>query len=898
MLKHNHESWVGTLNLWMMGLFNMKKTLVSMAVLAGALSSAQSFANCAGNVYSMNAGRNHVGVLMDVQELDKMGNSYTTDAVSRSLYHSRAKFSGSAMSYDRVTDRLYYANAPQPTEFYADIPASDFTPEEYAALDVHAKKSKPYQLAYMNPETGEHVDGPTVKKQILRMAFHPDTGELYASDATSIFKVDPTTGEITDIGTFDNNLRFGGYSSWGSFVFYEGELLFVTNGRSFSIDTTTGAQTLKAFHFIDFVAAATLDQNGQLLIAAKNQNVSGNVNSNWLFRVNPSTGERVQVGLFPTRISAMGTVTSEDHTCYPKTVFPSEFNPTVSGITLDSSAVTEGGQIIATVNFDKQTEGSTTKLRLALKDGTALLNSDYLNTVTLRYSDGTTGSATISSTLTEISLPQGIDSVRITLSTVNDSTAENSENFTLQAWVKTDKSDLSSASIVIADDDGSGTGTKIIEGNGDTTVDDSAYIASTNEDGSYTVVWRGWNTNYQGDNKVYLQTFNADGSLKNTELVLGSRQRIEYPEVTQLNEAGDLLVTWTGYNNSSSTTLNVHSYAQVVYANPADHGGAATGPEMDLGPSELRTVTSAQSGNTAVIVWQNSFQLYMQLLDTSGNKIGGAQSVGAVSANSNGYPIPSNPEITVLDNGNYVISWRQGSTATATNLVMLTSIGQKVGSTQTLAIGGTDGVGDQETNVTSIGAGKYAVVGAAGGSVKLAVMDATTNTLVAGSTKTLNLAGTTSNDHPSISRTNANGDFVVVWRGIESGSWHTYMQLFDQNGNAKQAVDKFIVSGGHGPAKVVGVGNAGDYVVAWASIGDNGRYEVRAQKFNANGVRVGAELAFTGEDNSDNSLGLDIIPNGDNGAYTLIFIGKDSAENGNDKSIYKVQVDQYGSVVQ
>ncbi|KKD58860.1 hypothetical protein RN22_18975 [Grimontia sp. AD028] len=874
----------------------MKKTLVSMAVLAGALSSAQSFANCAGNVYSMNAGRNHVGVLMDVQELDKMGNSYTTDAVSRSLYHSRAKFSGSAMSYDRVTDRLYYANSTQPTEFYADIPASDFTPEEYAALDVHAKKRKPYQLAYMNPETGEHVDGPTVKKQIMRMAFHPDTGELYASDATSIFKVDPTTGEITDIGTFDNNLRFGGYSSWGSFVFYEGELLFVTNGRSFSIDTTTGAQTLKAFHFIDFVAAATLDQNGQLIIAAKNQNVSGNVNSNWIFRVNPSTGERVQVGLFPTRISAMGTVTSEDHTCYPKTVFPSESNPTVSGITLDSSAVTEGGQINATVNFDKDTEGTTTKLRLALKDGTALLNSDYLNTVTLRYSDGTTGSATISSTLTEISLPQGIDSVRITLSTVNDSTAENSENFTLQAWVKTDKSDLSSASIVIADDDGSGTGTQVIEGSGDNTVDDSAYVTTTKDDGSYTVVWRGWSTNYYGDNKVYLQTFNADGTLKGEELVLGTRQKIESPQVTQLNEEGDLLVTWTGYNNS--TTLNVHSYAQVVYANPADHGGAATGPEMDLGPSQLRTVTSAQSGTTAVIVWQNNFQLYMQLLDTSGNKIGSAQSVGSVSANSNGYPIEAKVEISVLTNENYVISWNQGSTATATNVVMLNSTGQKVGSTQTLAIGGTDGVGDLETNVVSIGGGKYAIAGSSGGTVKLALMDATTNTYVAGSIKTLNLAGTTSNDRPSISRTNANGDFVVVWRGIEGSQWHTYMQLFDQNGNAKQAADKFMMPGGHGPAKVVGVGSSGDYVVAWATIGDNGRYEVRAQKFNANGIRVGAELSFTGEDNSENSLGLDITPVGDDGAYTLIFTGKDSAENGNDRSIYMVQVDQYGSVVQ
>ncbi|USH05216.1 hypothetical protein K6Q96_18535 [Grimontia kaedaensis] len=431
----------------------MKKTLISLAVLAGALTSAQAAANCAGNVYSMNAGRNHVGVLLDVQELEKMTGTYANDAGSHTTYHSRALFSGPAMSYDRQTDRLYYANAPQPTEFYVDIPTSDFTAEEYAALDIHAKRIKPYQLAYMDPATGNHVEGPTVNRQIMRMAFHPDTGVLYASDATRIFKVNPTTGETSDIGTFDSSLRFGGYSSWGSFVFYEGELLFVTNGRTFAIDTTTGAQTLKAFHFIDFVAAATLDQNGQMLIAAKNQNVSGNVNSNTLYRIKPSTGEKVKVGLFPSRISAMGTVTSEDHTCYPKTIFPSDLQPEVQGITLASSSVSEGSTAYFTVNFDKATGDANTKLRVALKNGTAVLNSDYRNTVALMFSDGSTGSATISSTLTEIALPEGVTSVRIGVPTINDSTHESNEYFTLQAWVKDDKSDADSADVTIIDND-------------------------------------------------------------------------------------------------------------------------------------------------------------------------------------------------------------------------------------------------------------------------------------------------------------------------------------------------------------------------------------------------------------------------------------------------------------
>ncbi|OEE57462.1 hypothetical protein A1OO_16075 [Enterovibrio norvegicus FF-33] len=430
----------------------IKKTLLSTAIIAGALTSVQAMANCAGNVYSMNAGRGHVGLLLDVQEAKEMPAMYT-DASEREEYHSRAQFSSPSMSYDRITDRLYYISAPQPTSYHVQGPDADVSTEEFKNLDLHAKTVAAYQLSYMDPATGEHVAGPTVKKQILRMAFDPDSGELFASDAQTIFKVDPVTGDITQLGNFENSLKFGGFTNWGDFVFQDGELLFVTNGRTFTVDTSTGAQTLKGFHFIDFVAAATLDQNGQMLVAAKNQNVSGNVNSNILYRIKPSTGEKKRVGLFPSRISAMATVTSEDHTCYEKTAFPSDSKPEVSGFAANAGSVTEGSTAYFTASFDKETANATTQIRLALKNGSALLNSDYRNTVELLYSDGTTASATISSTLTTVTMPQGVTSVRIGVPTVNDSTHEDNEYFTMQAWINDDKSDLGSANVTIVDND-------------------------------------------------------------------------------------------------------------------------------------------------------------------------------------------------------------------------------------------------------------------------------------------------------------------------------------------------------------------------------------------------------------------------------------------------------------
>ncbi|MCL1038530.1 Ig-like domain-containing protein [Shewanella submarina] len=432
-----------------------------------------------------------------------------------------------------------------------------------------------------------------------------------------------------------------------------------------------------------------------------------------------------------------------------------------------------------------------------------------------------------------------------------------------------------------------------LEGFGTTTPDDTAYLGAVQSDGSYTLVWRAWDI--YGENKVALQKFNADGTQSGSALTLGSRDKIESPQIIQLNDDGDLLVTWTGYNNSA--TLNTHSYAQVVYADPSAHGGATVGPEIDLGSSALRSVTSAHSGTTSVIVWANSFNLYMQPLDENGDKVGGAQVIGAISANTNGYPIEAKAEVTVLDNGNYVVSWAQGATSTATNTVLLSSSAQKIGNTQTLNIGGTDGVGDYETNVVSIGSDDlYAIVGASGGVVKMALVDGTTNVPEANSTQTLSLAGTSSNDMPSIAAVGSAGEFVVIWRGIESSQWHTYIQHFDADGVKDIPVGKFMASGGHGPGKVVGVGSEGDYVIAWASV-TGGNYDVHTQKYNVDGSLDGPQLTYEGENASVNTLGFDIEAVGDDGAYIISYVGQDSAANGSDQSVYLARVDASGNKI-
>ncbi|MGF1770335.1 hypothetical protein L4D06_23515 [Enterovibrio makurazakiensis] len=432
------------------------RKLLTVGAIASAilLPTTQALAECYGNVYSLNAGRGHVGLLTDLQENSVLTGLYSREAKNRAELMSRAKFSGSAMTYDKDTDRMYYVGTAQPASYYLEGVSDVVSEEELKSMDLHASKVEKFQLAYYDFSTQQHgIVGET--QDTFRMAYDPESKQIYASDNRYFFKIDPTTGTATQIAEFDSGARSGGFTTWGDFLFMDGELLFVTNTRTFIVNKETGEFTLKAWHYLNFVTSATLDQNGQVLVSVKNQNVTGNVNSSYLWRVKLSTGEKKRVGLFPVRISALATNTNEAYTCYDKTVFNSDLGSEVSGVTVNSENVNEGGSATFTVAFDEATkEGSTVKLNLALTDGTGIAPGDYNNTsVKLTFSDNSTQTVSLNSSGTEITVPEGATFVKAAVITVDDITEEQDETFSLSAWFNSDKSDAKSAAVTIKDND-------------------------------------------------------------------------------------------------------------------------------------------------------------------------------------------------------------------------------------------------------------------------------------------------------------------------------------------------------------------------------------------------------------------------------------------------------------
>nr|WP_269808995.1 hypothetical protein [Enterovibrio nigricans] len=116
----------------------MKRTLLATLMLAtGASAPAMSAHHeCDGDLFTMNAGRGDVGVLVDVDEGSaRAGGDYFTTAPLRATLNSRALFSASAMAYDSTTDRIYYASTPTPQSYHiAETNNGDFTDEEFQAL--------------------------------------------------------------------------------------------------------------------------------------------------------------------------------------------------------------------------------------------------------------------------------------------------------------------------------------------------------------------------------------------------------------------------------------------------------------------------------------------------------------------------------------------------------------------------------------------------------------------------------------------------------------------------------------------------------------------------------------------------------------------------------------------
>src|SRR4051794_38120027 len=107
----------------------------------------------------------------------------------------------------------------------------------------------------------------------------------------------------------------------------------------------------------------------------------------------------------------------------------------------------------------------------------------------------------------------------------------------------------------------------------------------------------------------------------------------------------------------------------------------------------------------------------------------------------------------------------------------------------------------------------------------------------------VNVAGTAS--HPAVAM-DADGDFVVAWQSYaRDGSGYAIMARRYNAVGVAQSSDFRVNTNApnYQTTPTVAMDNAGDFVIAWASLAQDGsNYGVYAQRFNALGVAQGTEF--------------------------------------------------------
>ena len=208
---------------------------------------------------------------------------------------------------------------------------------------------------------------------------------------------------------------------------------------------------------------------------------------------------------------------------------------------------------------------------------------------------------------------------------------------------------------------------------------------SSDKNGNFVVVWKDERdtSGYPFHTKVFFQRYNSRG------VKIGNNRKItEYSGWVQayysinMDKQGNSAICWAEGRGDS--------YFSFIKLNYYDTSGNKL-----FGPIQINDTSYISIGNVSVMMNANNiyiafcylirgfsyFNLYLQKLDLSGNKIGNNTLI-----NDDGmlWLEKSNPEIAMSDNGNFVVVWEDHRCGYASDIYMqrYNSQGQKIGVNQ------------------------------------------------------------------------------------------------------------------------------------------------------------------------------------------------------------------------
>lgn len=371
-------------------------------------------------------------------------------------------------------------------------------------------------------------------------------------------------------------------------------------------------------------------------------------------------------------------------------------------------------------------------------------------------------------------------------------------------------------------------------------------------DGGYVVTWTSFG---QGDmTGIYGQRYDAHGNPLGGEFAVATAASESSSSVSGLNDGG-FVVSWLSYAPDEN--------AFTLYAQRYDAQGVAAGAAVQVDdPADGQPVfpaTAALADGGYVVAWAtivqaSEFDLHAQRFDAAGNPVGDELQVSATGSSGNNMPA-----IAALDDGGFVVAWTAFSSASGTNEIYARHYdAQGTASGDPFLVNSTVEHFQNEPSVTALSDGGYVVswtsVGQDGDAAGIYGQMFNAQGAPVGSEFQINTATFGDQFQSDIAGLNGGG-FVVAWTSLthDNGGWEIFAQRYDAQG--VKVGDEFRVNSTTDLSQLepsVTALNDGGFVVSWQSESPGDfNYDVYAQRYDADGHLVGYRI--TGDD-ANNTL--------------------------------------------
>lgn len=326
------------------------------------------------------------------------------------------------------------------------------------------------------------------------------------------------------------------------------------------------------------------------------------------------------------------------------------------------------------------------------------------------------------------------------------------------------------------------------------------------DDGGWMVTWSSYSEDGSGYG-IYQQRYDSSGAKVAGETLVPTTTvgPQDFSDVSGLGDGG-WVVTW-----SSRPAINATDFEIRMQAYNAD--GSKRGSETQVNTTstgtQVHSSVAALTGGGWVITWQgddpdtsngdSKTDIYQQLFNSSGQKVGGETMVNSFTASDQ-----FDSKVTALASGGWLVTWvAYGHAADASGIYaqVYQSNGAKLG-------------GEIHVNTFTSG-NQY---------------------------------------HPDVT-TLKDGDFVVTWESQDQdgSGYGIYQQRFNADGSVdggEKRVNKTTAFDQDSP-DVTALSNGG-YVVTWQSENQDGSaYGIVGQVYDAEGHKVGKEILINRHANSD-----------------------------------------------